>query len=132
MGMYEHFKSQRWICFIAALIVCVCAGFGYSWSVLQGPIAQKFGWNEGAVSLTFTITVICSTMSPLFFGSVIQKITDKKVRSDRGYPFWSRAGLIGNHDLTLAAVRLLRSPFRSGLRICISQSYGICCKIVSG
>ena len=78
MGMYEHFKSQRWICFIAALIICVCAGFGYSWSVLQGPIAQKFGWNEGAVSLTFTITVVCSTMSPLFFGSVIQKITTRR------------------------------------------------------
>ena len=36
MGMYEHFKSQRWICFIAALIICVCAGFSYSWSVTAG------------------------------------------------------------------------------------------------
>ena len=46
--------------------------------VLQGPIAQKFGWNESAVSLTFTITVVCSTMSPLFFGAIIKKITTRK------------------------------------------------------
>ena len=78
MRMYDNFKTKRWICFIAALIICVCAGFGYSWSVLQGPIVEKFGWKEGAVSLTFTITVVCSTMSPLLFGAIIQKISTKK------------------------------------------------------
>ncbi len=78
MHMYDNFKTKRWICFLAALLICVCAGFGYSWSVLQGPIVEKFGWKEGAVSLTFTITVVCSTMSPLLFGAIIQKISTRK------------------------------------------------------
>ena len=78
MHMYDNFKTKRWICFLAALLICVCAGFGYSWSVLQGPIVEKFGWKEGAASLTFTITVVCSTMSPLLFGAIIQKISTRK------------------------------------------------------
>ncbi len=76
--MYDEFKSKRWGCFVAALVICVCAGFGYSWSVLQGPIVECFDWKESAVSLTFTITVVCSTMAPIFFGSVIKKISTKQ------------------------------------------------------
>ena len=32
---------------IASLVICVCAGFGYAWSVLQSPIVAAYGWNGG-------------------------------------------------------------------------------------
>lgn len=61
----------------AALVICLCAGFGYSWSVLQGPIISNYGWAAGQVSLTYTITVVCSTMAPLFFAQLIRRLKVK-------------------------------------------------------
>lgn len=69
-----NFARRRWGCLAAALVICVCAGFGYAWSVLQTPIVTAFGWADSRVSLAYTITVVCSTMAPLFFGPVLRKL----------------------------------------------------------
>lgn len=69
-----RFQKHRWLYMLAALIICVCVGFGYAWSVLQTPIAAGYGWPERQVSLVYTVTVVCSTMAPLFFGSLIRRI----------------------------------------------------------
>ena len=36
------FLKTRWLCLAASLIICVCAGFGYAYSVLQGPIVSLY------------------------------------------------------------------------------------------
>ena len=68
------FTKTRWVCMIASLVICVCAGFGYAWSVLQTPIVAAHGWPDAQVSLAYTITVVCSTMAPLLFGAVIRRM----------------------------------------------------------
>ena len=70
----EAFAKTRWVCMIASLVICVCAGFGYAWSVLQTPIASIHGWPDAQVSLAYTITVLCSTMAPLLFGPLIRRM----------------------------------------------------------
>lgn len=61
----------------AALVICVCAGFGYAWSVLQSPIVAQHSWPEGQVSLAYTVTVLCSTMAPLAFGGLIRRVSTR-------------------------------------------------------
>ena len=73
------FQNRRWVCLIAAMVICVCAGFGYAWSVLQNPIVVQFGWSDSGVALTYTIMVLCSTMTPLFFGSLIRRLSTRLV-----------------------------------------------------
>ena len=73
------FQNRRWVCLIAAMVICVCAGFGYAWSVLQTPIFTQFGWADSGVALTYTIMVLCSTMTPLFFGSLIRRLSTRLV-----------------------------------------------------
>lgn len=68
------FMKTRRLSMAAALIICICAGVGYAWSVLQTPIIAAHHWPDSQVSLTYTITVLCSTMAPLLFGSVIRKM----------------------------------------------------------
>lgn len=75
---FASFLKQRWVCMVACLFICICAGFGYSWSVLQTPIIQAHSWSDSQVSLTYTIQVVCSTMSPLIFGALIRKLGAKK------------------------------------------------------
>ncbi|MCM8711248.1 OFA family MFS transporter [Clostridium sp. SYSU_GA19001] len=71
------FENKRWIYLIAAMVIAVCAGIGYSWSVFQKPLIKMFGWSTGRTSLTFTIQVFVSTMSPMFIGKLQEKITTK-------------------------------------------------------
>lgn len=71
------FIRRRWVCQIAAMVICICAGFGYAWSVLQNPIVTRFGWADSGVALAYTITVLCSTMAPLLFGSLIRRLSTR-------------------------------------------------------
>ena len=72
------FQKARWLCMIASLVICVCAGFGYAWSVLQSPIVAAYGWPDSQVSLAYTITVLCSTMAPLLFASLIRRLKTRR------------------------------------------------------
>lgn len=47
------FLGRRWLCMAAALVICICAGFGYAWSVLQNPIVTQFGWADSGVALAY-------------------------------------------------------------------------------
>ncbi|MFV0441586.1 MAG: OFA family MFS transporter [Lachnospirales bacterium] len=69
-----EFKQNRWRYMIAAMIVALCAGIGYAWSVFQGPIVEDFGWTLSVVSLTFTIQVTTSTIAPVFLSGLQKKI----------------------------------------------------------
>ena len=75
---YAVFLKKRWVCMIACLFICICAGFGYAWSVLQMPIILAHDWPDSQVSLTYTIMVLCSTMAPLIFGALIRRLGVKK------------------------------------------------------
>lgn len=69
-----QFEKTRWSCLVGSLIICLCAGFGYAWSVLQAPIIAFYGWADSRVSLAYTITVVCSTMAPIFFAGPIRRL----------------------------------------------------------
>lgn len=71
------FAKTRWTSLAGALLICVCAGFGYAWSVLQNPIVAAYQWPDSQVSLAYTITVVCSTMAPLFFGGLIRRMSTR-------------------------------------------------------
>lgn len=51
---------------IAAMIIALCAGIGYTWSVFQKPLMEHFDWAIETISLTFTIQILVSTLAPVF------------------------------------------------------------------
>lgn len=48
-------KSKKIQALIASLIINLCVGSIYAWSVFAGPLAQTFGWSASETALTFTI-----------------------------------------------------------------------------
>ena len=72
--MAEKFRKNRIIYLIAALIICLFAGIGYAWSVFQNPFIQHYGWGDSAVALTYTITVLSSTLTSLLLGALIRRL----------------------------------------------------------
>lgn len=62
------FKQKRWLYMTAAMVLALCSGIGYTWSVFQRPLMENFDWALKTISLTFTIQVMVSTISPIFLG----------------------------------------------------------------
>lgn len=62
------FEQKRWRYMIAAMVMALCAGIGYTWSVFQKPLMEHFNWNIQTISLTFTIQILVSTLAPVFIG----------------------------------------------------------------
>jgi len=71
--------AKRWVYLIISMFICLCAGIGYAWSVFQNPIVSKFGWDAAAVSITFTLQIITSTMTPMLTGKLLKNIKTRKV-----------------------------------------------------
>ena len=62
----------------AVLVIVLCAGFGYAWSVLQSPIERIYGWESTGVSLAYSLTVICSTLASALLGAPIRRLGTKR------------------------------------------------------
>lgn len=68
IGKNMNFEQKRWRCMAAAMVLAVFSGIGYTWSIFQKPLMDNFQWELNAVSLTYTIQILISTIMPLFLG----------------------------------------------------------------
>lgn len=59
---------------IAAMVMALCAGIGYTWSVFQKPLMEHFGWGIQTISLTLSIQILVSTMAPVFLARYQKKL----------------------------------------------------------
>jgi OFA family oxalate/formate antiporter-like MFS transporter len=50
----------------SAMVLALCSGIGYAWSVFQKPLMDNFDWTLKTISLTFTIQIMISTIAPVF------------------------------------------------------------------
>lgn len=48
-------KYNRWLILAAAVVINLCIGTLYAWSVFANPLGQLFGWAATALALVFTI-----------------------------------------------------------------------------
>ncbi len=60
------FERKRWRYLMAAMLLALCSGIGYAWSVFQKPLMENFDWTLKTISLTFTLQVMTSTIAPIF------------------------------------------------------------------
>ncbi len=75
----EQFKSKRTLIFIAALIATFCAGFGYSWSILQSAIMELHPeWAASAIAITYTLQVSLSCLGPIPLSPIITRLSVKQ------------------------------------------------------
>lgn len=71
-------RQKRWRLLAAAMLLALCSGIGYSWSVFQKPLMDLFGWELKSISLTFTLQVLVSTIAPVFLSSIHRKLGTKR------------------------------------------------------
>lgn len=72
-------KKKRWLVLGASLLINICIGSGYAWSVFAGPLIQEFGWTAAATALTFTIANGISPVTMITGGKLQDKYGPKWV-----------------------------------------------------
>lgn len=101
---------------IFSLLICVCAGLGYAWSVFQNPIAEYFPeWNSGGISVAFTIQIALSAVAPLVFGGFFSQWKTKTIILVGGLLL--SAGLIGTGFMNSLAMLYIFYGIFAGLGI---------------
>lgn len=75
----NRYKKTRWLVVLGAVLVQICLGSIYTWSLFNQPLIDKFGWDQSAIILTFSITVAMFAFSTIFAGKLQNKIGPKKV-----------------------------------------------------
>lgn len=75
-NQYESFEKKKFLYFVTGLVVVFIVGLGYTWSIVQTPIVQAMGGESvtATVALCYTVTVLCSTMSPTLFGGFTKRL----------------------------------------------------------
>lgn len=77
-------KMNRWWVVFGAILLQVCIGAIYSWSLFNQPLIDKFGWSHSEVFMTYSIAIFVFAFSTMLSGRLQDKIGPRKVASIGG------------------------------------------------
>jgi len=69
----ENLESKRWGIAIAAIVMQLCLGTVYAWSVFKKPLMTSHGWSEPGVQATMMIIMAVIGISAAFGGTLVDK-----------------------------------------------------------
>lgn len=79
--------TNRWIILAACILINLCLGAGYAWSVFQAPLIEQFGWTTAQASLAFSISFAMVPISMIIFGAMQDKKGPKWITFGGGLMF---------------------------------------------
>lgn len=83
----ENLESKRWLIAIAAIVMQLCLGTVYAWSVFKKPLMTAHGWGETATQVTFMICIGMIGIAAAFGGTLVDKKGPKYVATIGGILF---------------------------------------------
>ena len=69
----EQTKKLRWGYLILGVILLLCLGLIYAWSVFRAPLEAEFGWSKAQTSVTFSVSMTMFCLGGLASGVVTGK-----------------------------------------------------------
>ncbi|SCZ00999.1 L-lactate MFS transporter [Alkaliphilus peptidifermentans] len=84
MSTKETKQFNRWFVVFGAVLLQICIGAIYSWSLFNQPLMDKFGWGNNEVVLTFSIAVFVFAFSTIFSGRLQDKLGPRVVATIGG------------------------------------------------
>ncbi len=83
----ENLEGKRWLIAIAAIVMQLCLGTVYAWSVFKKPLMAAHGWGETSVQVTFMICIGMIGIAAAFGGTLVDKKGPKFVATIGGILF---------------------------------------------
>ena len=68
---------NRWLILVAAVVINICIGTLYAWSVFALPLGKTFGWAATSIALAFTINHALSPVSMIGGGYIQDRLGSK-------------------------------------------------------
>lgn len=75
---------NRWIVVVGAVLIQLCLGAVYAWSLFNTPLVEKFGWDIASVVFTFSITILVFSIFTIIAGKIQDKIGPRWVATVGG------------------------------------------------
>ena len=94
----ENLESKRWWIAVAAVIMQLCLGTVYAWSVFKKPLMTAHGWGETATQITFMICIGVIGCAAAFGGALVDKKGPRFVATIGGILFGVGTLLAGLAD----------------------------------
>ena len=69
----ENLESKRWLIAGAAVVIQLCLGTVYAWSVFKNPLMNMHGWDGKTVQYTFMILMGIIGLAAAFGGTLVDK-----------------------------------------------------------
>lgn len=70
-----QFKRKRWIYLFSGMVIELCAGLPYSWSVFQNLLAEKYEWSTAGTAGAYSFSSVCMVVFSLLAATpLINKI----------------------------------------------------------
>jgi OFA family oxalate/formate antiporter-like MFS transporter len=102
---------RRWIILAASVVMQMCLGATYSWSVYVQPLKKITGLLQGPVQLPFTVFYFAFPATMIFAGMWLPRLGPRRCAVTGGILFgsgWLVAGFGGLHfGLTIVGIGLL-------------------------
>ncbi|TAL35049.1 MAG: MFS transporter, partial [Spirochaetes bacterium] len=94
----ENLESKRWWIAAAAVIIQLCLGTVYAWSVFKKPLMTTHGWGETATQLTFILLMGIIGCAAAFGGTLVDKKGPRFVATIGGLLFGTGTLIAGLGD----------------------------------
>lgn len=69
----ENLESKRWWIAVGAVIIQLCLGTVYAWSVFKKPLIATHGWTETQTQFTFILFMAIIGLAAAFGGTLVDK-----------------------------------------------------------
>ncbi|PIN70378.1 MFS transporter [Candidatus Woesearchaeota archaeon CG11_big_fil_rev_8_21_14_0_20_43_8] len=77
-------KFSKWYVLVGALIIQMCLGVVYAWSVFLSPLMKEFGWAKTEASVAFTIALVSFAGFMIFAGRLQDKLGPRLIATIGG------------------------------------------------
>jgi len=94
----ERLETKRWFIALAAILMQLCLGTVYAWSVFKNPLIRTHGWGETETQVSFMILMFVVGVAAAFGGTLVDKKGPRFVATIGGILFGAGTLLSGLAD----------------------------------
>ena len=117
----ENLETKRWGIAAAAVVIQLCLGTVYAWSVFKIPLMNMHGWDGKTVQYTFMLLMLIIGLSAAFGGTLVDKKGPRFVATIGGILFGIGTLVAGYAD-QVGSIALLYLGF--GMIAALGNGFG--------
>lgn len=72
-AMFHTQRQMRWIYLVVSVILLLCLGLIYAWSIFRVPLENEFGWSKAETSITFSISIMMFCLGGVISGMLTSR-----------------------------------------------------------